>query len=431
MPPEENIQTIQFINSLDPSRFSEFKTTIRNLSKLGVKASTTLVDALSRATTYDPILINSSPSEANESVFYQRSFQRGRGRHHPRRKSTQPSQYSEAPQEYQPRSQRPQRLEPRSQPFSSSSSSSSAGGQNNVQCSSCGRFGHTSRTCRSKRSAGRGDRRPMTYNDHVSDRSNRSRQERISLLQQIDNEDNIEEIIETIFMTQKGELPKDPSTDFNVILDNGATASLIRNPNLLKDIRTVGLPTTVRGINGNGDGLIVEKTGIFDPFGEVLHHPGASANLFSLSKVRLNHDVKFDSMENTFIVSNNETTYKFKANNGLYTCNFQPHASSISLSNSDEAYAISHDNKQQFKATLVKMIQKRLGFISDQALVKAIVDSSIRNLPLDIKDVPLARKINGPDVETLKGKSRSLDPKFPHRSTFLESPQEIRSSRWI
>jgi hypothetical protein len=47
--------------------------------------------------------------------------------------------------------------------------------------------------------------------------------------------------------------------------------------------------------------------------------------------------------------------------------------------------------------------------------VKAIVDSSIRNLPLDIKDIPLARKINGPDVETLKGKSRSLDPQFPRQ----------------
>jgi hypothetical protein len=131
--PEENIQTIQFINSLDPSGFSEFKTTIRNLSKLGVKAPTTLVDALFRATTSDPILINSSPSEANESVFHQRSFQRGRGRHYPRRKSTQPSQYSEAPKEYQPRSQRPQRLEPRS-PFSSPSSSSSSSTGDRIMC---------------------------------------------------------------------------------------------------------------------------------------------------------------------------------------------------------------------------------------------------------------------------------------------------------
>jgi hypothetical protein len=119
-------------------------------------------------------------------------------------------------------------------------------------------------------------------------------------------------------MTQKGELPKDPSTDFNVILDNGAIASLIRNPNLLKDIRTVGLPTTVRGINGNGDGLIIEKTGTSNSFGEVLHHPGASAKLLSLSKVRLNQDVQFDSTENTFTVCNNEATYKFKANNGLH-----------------------------------------------------------------------------------------------------------------
>ena len=47
--------------------------------------------------------------------------------------------------------------------------------------------------------------------------------------------------------------------------------------------------------------------------------------------------------------------------------------------------------------------------------MKATVDSSIPNLSLDIKDVPLDRKINGPDVETLKGKSRSFDPKFPRQ----------------
>jgi hypothetical protein len=39
--------------------------------------------------------------------------------------------------------------------------------------------------------------------------------------------------------------------------------------------------------------------------------------------------------------------------------------------------------------------------------MKAILDSSIRNLPLDIKDAPLTRKINGPDVETLKAKLRT------------------------
>jgi hypothetical protein len=42
-PPEEKLQTTQFINNLDSSRFAEFKMTIRNLSKLGVAVPTTLV----------------------------------------------------------------------------------------------------------------------------------------------------------------------------------------------------------------------------------------------------------------------------------------------------------------------------------------------------------------------------------------------------
>jgi hypothetical protein len=236
----------------------------------------------------------------------------------------------------------------------------------------------------------------------------------------LNSDEDLEEVVETIFMTKRGSRKDDPDLDFDVILDNGATSSLIRNQNLLDDIRVTKIPTVVQGINGNDDGLKISHCGTFGPFGEVLYHREVTANILSLPKVQLTHEVSFDSANNSFTVSKDDKTYHFKVNHGLYTCNLQPHDSD----QHDKIYS-SHENKNNFKASLVKLIQKRLGYISDQALIKAIVDSSIRNLPLDVRDVPLARKINGPTIESLKGKSHSLDPRFPRQ---INLPRDTKRS---
>jgi hypothetical protein len=71
----------------------------------------------------------------------------------------------------------------------------------------------------------------------------------------LNSDEDLEEVVETIFMTKRGSRKDDPDLDFDVILDNGATSSLIRNKNLLDDIRVTKIPTVVRGMNGNDDGL--------------------------------------------------------------------------------------------------------------------------------------------------------------------------------
>jgi hypothetical protein len=71
----------------------------------------------------------------------------------------------------------------------------------------------------------------------------------------LNSDEDLEEVVETIFMTKRGSRKDDPDLDFDVILDNGATSSLIRNKNLLDDIRVTKIPTVVQGMNGNDDGL--------------------------------------------------------------------------------------------------------------------------------------------------------------------------------
>ena len=216
----------------------------------------------------------------------------------------------------------------------------------------------------------------------------------------------LNDVLDSIFMSHSQHQLEHPNNDYRVILDNGATSSLIRNENLLCNIRDARTITTIRGINGSDAGIVVDKVGDFLSFGEVYYCPQATANLVSMSKIRDNHQVEYSHSANLFIVRNEKDSYKFELVKGLYICDFTPH---------EEAYAQSYEKKENVKATLVKMIKKRLGYISDQALVKCIADSSIRGMPIDLLDVKEATKTNGPSIDRLKGTARSPAPNFPQK----------------
>jgi hypothetical protein len=77
-----------------------------------------------------------------------------------------------------------------------------------------------------------------------------------------------------------------------------------------------------------------------------------------------------------FVVNDGTEEYYFENINGLYKCDFrnikQVFLNTLSLGNKKE---------------LVEEFKRKLGYVSNQALVKAINDSSIKNLPIDLIDV--------------------------------------------
>ena len=134
----------------------------------------------------------------------------------------------------------------------------------------------------------------------------------------------LNDVLDSIFMSNSQCQVEHPNDDYRVILDNVATSSLIRNKNLLYNIRDAETTTTIRGINGNDARLIVDKVGDFLSFGEVYYCPQATANLVSMSKIRNNHQVEYSYNGNLFTISNRKVAYEFELVKGLYICDFTP-----------------------------------------------------------------------------------------------------------
>ena len=86
--------------------------------------------------------------------------------------------------------------------------------------------------------------------------------------------------------------------DRTLILDNGATVSVIKNADLLRNIRLLPKPVTIRGISS----LPVQATheGDLPKFGKALYVPSASRNLLAWSSVK--DKVAWQPVANQFVV---------------------------------------------------------------------------------------------------------------------------------
>ena len=106
--------------------------------------------------------------------------------------------------------------------------------------------------------------------------------------------------------------------DKEIILDNGSTMSLFRDPSLVSDVAMATWPIEIAT---NAGRRIVTHKAKADGFGQVWYNEDAIANIFSLKDLIKKHKVTFDSSkENAFIVHRKNDIIKFPSNKlGLYT----------------------------------------------------------------------------------------------------------------
>ena len=281
-----------------------------------------------------------------------------------------------------------------------------------IECYNCHKKGHYSSKCPEKKK--------KKDNDNSS-KSNDEAQNYVTL-----TNDGQMDVDSMMFMTTVNTslvLPAIGSKklrDDEILLDNEAQVSVIRNRNLLKNIRTARTPLTVSG--AVGDKIVTtNQVGDFADFGEVYYHPRVRANILSFSWARENCLIDYDYSRNMFTVISKKsgTKYEFHDRQRLYTCYMNE-----DVYDAKRLHALTVDaNEKRFPHHLVKKarearrIAECLGHESDSTLWKILHSGTYLNMGITPDDVRRAREIYGPSVPLLKGTGTQKKPAH-HRLPF-------------
>jgi len=204
---------------------------------------------------------------------------------------------------------------------------------------------------------------------------------------------------------------------YDVLLDNQATTSLFKERSLLTNVRRAEAEASFDGVGGT---LRTDTVGEFREFGTVYFSPRAPANILSYSAVRKTRGFNIALANRAFIVTTPQHRYVFaEAPSGLHVWQATPAPHPLYLTSVD-------DNKAKFQrrevlgAEQARDLLRKLGYPSERDMMKMISHGGILNSPVTTKDVRVARAIFGPDLATLKGKTKRIPPRIAETDTNLD-----------
>lgn len=204
----------------------------------------------------------------------------------------------------------------------------------------------------------------------------------------------IEDIIASTKVPQLGE--------FDILCDNGATVSIVKNKDLLRNIRFATKEIKIAGLSGK---LTVNQVGNFPGIGEVYYHPDSLANIFCFYDLVHKNNGLYDKDTNEFHAYLNGIKIKFKSIGKLYIWNAEQYAQDYVMIQTVEDNEKQFSKREVIQAKLARDAHRKLGYPSIKDLVYSIRNGKILNLPITVRDVENAITIYGKDLATLKGKS--------------------------
>jgi hypothetical protein len=258
-----------------------------------------------------------------------------------------------------------------------------------------------------------------------------------------------------------------------VYLDTCADENLLNSANLFHNVCKSSSPIIVHGVNTNGSGLYVNVEGETD-FGRGYYNSKSVGNILSFGKVKdVSHDVSYQKTDDTFSiqVKYGGPVYLFTRDVGLtniYKCDldkdvvFYPTVAEnndvISLRNhiheSDEDCRVryvalsasvnaeaslkatkkctimsltvrenrnKYTTRQNQQADLAREYQRKLGFSTEQMLIKLVNRGKLKHNKITAQDAMRSLDIHGPSLGGLKGKTTS------HKSPVQAEIELIRS----
>ena len=146
--------------------------------------------------------------------------------------------------------------------------------------------------------------------------------------------------------------------------------------------------------------------GTLPGYGPVWYHADGIANILSLSCVKEKCKVTFNSEEgNQFIVTKDDGSRRIfkQSGSGLYyTSKKHNHVFAIkTVAENKEPYS----ERAYQRALTARRFQETIGCPSTSTLIKVIQNEQILNCPVSVADVQTAKKILGPSIASLKGKT--------------------------
>lgn len=191
----------------------------------------------------------------------------------------------------------------------------------------------------------------------------------------------------------------------SVGLDSMSSVDVFGDERMLSDIRTVNARMT---IVCNAGEVTVTQMGDLQGYGPVWYHPGAIANILSLSNVQKRFRVRYDSSKGDFFTVERPdgTTRTFSpTRKGLYASKlWQPTEGAVmvtTVKSNQEAFT----KREVKRATEARKLMAILGRPSEAHMREIVSQKQLQNCEVTEQDVRNALEIFGPDLGSLKGKT--------------------------
>jgi hypothetical protein len=221
-----------------------------------------------------------------------------------------------------------------------------------------------------------------------------------------------------------------------VALDSGSSIHIFKDAFLLMDIqpddkRSINVRTTDSKFKVNRLGrLCNDLTALPLPSDGYYYYPNGVANILSLAMIAESKRVVMDTaIDNAFYVFNEDGTYiRFaRTSNGMYCIDIN--------TDEDDHVVMAHQTVKgesaHFssidcrRAAKIRDLQEALACPSDVDLANAVEHNIIGNNPFTRRDVRIAKKIFGPDVPAMKGKTVKQNSKMPREDEITDLPTSI------
>lgn len=298
-------------------------------------------------------------------------------------------------------------------------------------CNNCKQFGHWARECTEPDSrkkdiaTGEKDNKPEEKVDKTAAAKAKSGTRGVYHVE-LDHEDPDEyqdyygDENDTLFgyAFKAGREMSEQLGEREVALDTFANVNFIANKELLSGIRT-DKGMVVKGFHGEKK---VKEVGEIAGFGEAVYAPWAGVNGLAMCAVEDLYEVSY-YQKNRYevkISADFTLTFWYKTTLGCYACMFDDDVLSKLRENQTRVKYCNisivserekeHSTKEVTAARNARTMMRRLFYPADSALVRTITKGAMVECNTTGRDVVLATDIYGPDVASLKAKTKDRKP---------------------